>query len=68
MRQLAFDAKLPIEQFISMETAIQQTWKSAGDALRVKFQAMPQGISLVCTGFVEVGTVGAAAWPRGGGC
>lgn len=54
MRQLAFDAKLPMEQFICMEQTIQATWKSAGDALRIKFQAMPQGVSLICTGFVQV--------------
>ena len=54
MRQLAFDAKLPMEQFQAMEAMIQGTWKSAGDALRIKFQAMPQGVSLICTGFVQV--------------
>ena len=39
---MAADANLTMEQFISMETTIQATWKSAGDALRIKFQAMPQ--------------------------
>jgi hypothetical protein len=56
VRQLAMDANLSLEQFLAMETVIQQTWKSAGDALRIKFQAMPQGVALVCTGFVEVRT------------
>ena len=42
VRQMAADAKLSMEQFIAMETTIQATWKSAGDALRIKFQAMPQ--------------------------
>jgi putative membrane protein len=54
VRQLAMDANLSLEQFLAMETVIQQTWKSAGDALRIKFQAMPQGVALVCTGFVEI--------------
>ena len=127
VRQLAFDANLPMEQFSSMENLIQQTWvnegvssraeetgdphwsvwmcvdvcgnsqvrphdrrdpnlksphsndihvasneithtriqytlqmcrvKSASDALRIKFQAVPQGVSLVCTGFVQVCTI-----------
>ena len=39
VRQLASEAGLTTAQFISMETAIQTTWKSAGDALRIKFQA-----------------------------
>ena len=42
VRQMAADASLTMEQFIAMETTIQTTWKSAGDALRIKFQAMPQ--------------------------
>ena len=42
MRQMAYDAKMPMEHFMSMENNIQATWKSAGDALRIKFQAMPQ--------------------------
>ncbi|GAX76520.1 hypothetical protein CEUSTIGMA_g3966.t1 [Chlamydomonas eustigma] len=54
VRQLAHDANLSQEQFQAMETVIQQTWKSAGDALKIKFQAMPQSLSLVCTGFVEI--------------
>ncbi len=54
IRQLAAKADLSMEQFISMESMIQQTWKSAGDAVRVKFQAMPQSVTLVCTGFVLV--------------
>ena len=42
MRQMAHDAKLSTQEFICMENTIQATWKSAGDALRIKFQAMPQ--------------------------
>jgi len=54
VRKLAYEANLPMEQFTAMETVIQATWKSAGDALRIKFQAMPEGVTLMCTGFVEI--------------
>ncbi|KAG1666969.1 hypothetical protein FOA52_004252 [Chlamydomonas sp. UWO 241] len=54
VRKLAKEANLSMEQFMSMETVIQATWKSAGDALRIKFQAMPEGVTLMCTGFVEI--------------
>lgn len=42
VRNLVREANLPMEQFISVETLIQATIKSSGDALRIKFQAMPQ--------------------------
>ena len=43
-----------MEQFISVESIVQSTIKSSGDAVRMKFQAMPQGLSLCCTGFVMI--------------
>ncbi len=46
VRKLVIDAKLPMEHFQAMEATIAMTWKSAGDALRVKFQAMPNGEKL----------------------
>ena len=54
LRSLIKEANLPIEQFISVETIIQSTIKSSGDAVRMKFQAMPQGVSLCCSGFVMI--------------
>ena len=47
LRQLHTDAGLATAQFLAMDTAIQATWKAAGDALRIRFQAMPHGLSLV---------------------
>ena len=62
MRQMASEANLTMEQFQAMEGMIQATWKSAGDALRIKFQAMPLGITLMCTGFVQVGGRSSRVW------
>ena len=47
LRQLHTNAGLTTAQFLAMDTAIQATWKAAGDALRIRFQAMPHGLSLV---------------------
>jgi len=47
IRQLHTDAGLTTAQFQAMEGAIQAAWKAAGDSLRVRFQAMPHGLSLV---------------------
>lgn len=55
---MASEANLTMEQFQAMEGMIQVTWKAAGDSLRIKFQAMPLGISLMCTGFVQVEELG----------
>lgn len=52
IRQLAHDSRLSTEQFIAMDSVIQQTWVRASDAVRINYQAMPQGVSLMCTGFV----------------
>ena len=54
LRSLIKEANLPMEQFISVETLVQATIKSSGDAVRIKFQAMPQGVTLICSGFVTI--------------
>ena len=41
LRQLVFDASLPMEQFAALENSILSTSKAASDALRNKLQAMP---------------------------
>lgn len=61
MRQMAFDAKLPMEQFVAMENLIQTTTRSSGDAIRIKFQALPHGVSLISLGFVQVSCRAGAA-------
>jgi predicted membrane chloride channel (bestrophin family) len=52
IRQLVKEADLKMEQFTAIEALVQSTIKASGDALRIKFQAMPQGLTLMCSGFV----------------
>jgi len=47
LRQLQDEAEVTDVQFIAMGNAIDGAWKAASTALRIRFQAMPHGVSLV---------------------
>uniref|UniRef100_A0A7R9Z3M3 Uncharacterized protein n=1 Tax=Chlamydomonas euryale TaxID=1486919 RepID=A0A7R9Z3M3_9CHLO len=54
VRKLVSEAELPMEHFTAIEGTIAAAWKAGGDAIRIKFQAMPQSLTLMCTGFIEI--------------
>ncbi|GAX74842.1 hypothetical protein CEUSTIGMA_g2288.t1 [Chlamydomonas eustigma] len=54
LRELISQASLNSDQFRAMEDVIQATQRSGGDALRHKSQALPQGVSLMCSGIVQI--------------
>lgn len=54
VRALIEQAHLPFEKFTAMESAVQKTMENLGVCTRIKFQALPIGVGLCCTGFLQI--------------
>ena len=54
LRELSAEADLNQEQFRAIESALSVLWNLNGQSVRIRRFSMPHGLSLMCTGLVQV--------------
>jgi len=54
LRELFAEADLSPEQFRAMESSLTVLWNLNGQSVRIRRFAIPHGLSLMCTGLVQV--------------